>query len=174
MSSFTPEERAAIQAQARAHIADAKDLKPREVDVLADLSDVVGLPRTAQFAQLDLEPEQVTSEFRKSDFEPELLVTRSLDSSRAEIIAAVVAEVTTTLDEHRSFIADQLASVVAAIVDSSVEHVDKQVDAAYAALLAQIETLRAECAQMRAELARLSATEIDGRAVGCGPLVLKH
>ena len=154
--SFTPEEAAAIRAQARANIADAKDFKPREVDILADLhsSNVV------RFARPEPEPE------------PEL---RSLDDSRAEIIAAVVAEVTEALDLHRAFIADQLAEVVAALVDGSVEHVDKQVDALHTALLTQIETLRAETAQLRAEVARLSATEIaDGRGGVLSGCVIKH
>ena len=129
-----------------------KDFTPREADVLADLPNVVAFPRPA-------EPEP----------EPERLVTRS-DTN--ELVAALVAEVTEQLNSHRAFIADQLAEVVAALVDGSVEHVNKQVDAVRTELLTQIEMLRAETAQLRAEVASLSAVDFaDGRAATAA---LKH
>ena len=165
MASYTPEQREAILAEAREHLESAKDFTPREADVLADMAEAL----ERRFAADEL---KATCQIDQSD----RMVTRSLaNADNSELVAALVAEVTEQLDSHRGFIADQLAEVVAALVDGSVEHVNKQTDALRTELLTQIETLRAETAQLRAEVARLSADGLaNGRGGGFAAAVLKH
>ena len=107
--------------------------------------------------------------------------TRSIEDDVERVVAAVSADTSAQLSEHREFIMALLAEMITEIFKRNAEFVGKQmklhdeaVQAELAVVRTQVERLRAECAFARAELERRrsAATEFD--TTNNGFAVSKH